>query len=207
MRASHATLDQLTSFALELAAAARRETLSRWTEHCVADDKGRDAFDPVTEADREAELAMRALIRFRYPNHGITGEEWPDDFAAGDLTWSLDPIDGTRSFVCRLPTWVTLIALLKDGLPVLGIIDCPCLDETYIGGDQAWMMLQGQRTSLHTSGCSALKEARFSTTDPFLFDDAKTLDRILRSVRHGCLGQLISSPARAATSLSKWTSW
>ncbi len=168
---------EFADFALELARAARLETLSRWAECVPAEDKGVSSFDPVTEADREAERAMRSLIRERFPEHGVGGEEWPDEPASGPFTWSLDPVDGTRSFMCRLPTWVTLIALLQDGAPVLGVIDAPVLEETYIGfGGEAWMLWKGDRTPLRTSDCTRLADARFSATDP-------SLDAIRRSVR------------------------
>src|SRR5205823_2833974 len=82
---------ELIAFAEELAAAARAETLHRWAAGCAVKDKGSGVFDPVTEADREAERVMRALIRERYPDHGITGEEWPDEPGTSAYRWSLDP--------------------------------------------------------------------------------------------------------------------
>ena len=176
---------ELIAFAEELAAAARKETLHRWADGCAAEDKGTGGFDPVTEADREAERVMRALIREHYPDHAITGEEWPDEPGTSGYRWSLDPVDGTRSFMCRLPTWVTLIALLDKDAPSLGLIDAPVIDETYIGaGEDAWMIRHGQRTLLRTSGCTRLADARFSTTDPFLWaPPADTLQAILSAVR------------------------
>jgi histidinol phosphatase-like enzyme (inositol monophosphatase family) len=176
---------ELIAFAEELAAAARQETLHRWAAGCAVEDKGSGVFDPVTEADREAERVMRALTRERYPDHGITGEEWPDEPGSTAYRWSLDPVDGTRSFMCGLPTWTTLIALLDDGAPALGLIDAPVLDETYIGaGDDAWMVRHGERTVLRTSGCMRLADARFSTTDPFLWaPPADALQAILSAVR------------------------
>lgn len=176
----------LIAFAEKLALAARRETLPRWTEACAADDKGSEAFDPVTDADREAEQVMRNMIRSRYPDHGITGEEAPDQPGTGPFRWSLDPVDGTRSFICRLPTWVTLAALLCEEQPVLGLVDAPVLDEMYIGlEDEAFLLSAGRRTRIQTSGCTRLADARLSTTDPFLFDNggAKAFDRIRRTVR------------------------
>jgi myo-inositol-1(or 4)-monophosphatase len=175
---------ELTAFAEKLAAAARAETLGRWASGCAVEDKGSGGYDPVTEADREAERAMRELIRKRYPDHGVTGEEWPDESGTSAYRWSLDPIDGTRSFMCGLPTWTTLIALLREDAPVLSVIDAPVLDETYVGGaDGAWLTCRGLRSELRTSGCSRLSEARLSTTDPFLLDDPAAFERIRRSVR------------------------
>src|SRR5207248_6508076 len=85
---------ELTAFAEELATAARAETLGRWASGCAVEDKGFGAYDPVTEADREAERAMCSLIRERHPDHGVTGEEWPDEPGTSAYRWSLDPIDG-----------------------------------------------------------------------------------------------------------------
>jgi myo-inositol-1(or 4)-monophosphatase len=174
----------LIIFAGELAAAARAETLPRWRDCCPAEDKGGRVFDPVTEADREAERVMRQMIRDRFPDHGISGEEWGDEPGSGRWSWSLDPVDGTRSFMCGLPTWTTLIGLLDEGVPASGLIDAPVLEETYVGDrGEAWLLRDGERTSLRASGCRHLAEARLSTTDPFLFDDPAAFDRVRRAAR------------------------
>jgi len=119
------------SFARELASRARNETLTGFGQRHAAENKsGSGAFDPVTEADRAAERVMRSLIAERFPDHGISGEEFPGKAGAGRFEWSLDPIDGTRSFICGLPSWTTLIALLENGEAVLGLIDAPILDQS-----------------------------------------------------------------------------
>jgi myo-inositol-1(or 4)-monophosphatase len=175
---------ELIAFAEELAAAARAETLPRWRDCCPAEDKGDGAFDPVTEADREAERVMREMIRARYPDHGVSGEEYGDEPGSGRWSWSLDPVDGTRSFMCRLPTWTTLIGLLDEGAPVLGVIDAPVLAETYVGTPQgAWQTCNGERRQIRASGSAWLAQARLSTTDPFLFDDPRAFTRIRAAVR------------------------
>lgn len=161
-------------FAASLADAARAVTLPRWRDAGAVENKaGQGGYDPVTEADRAAERAMRALIEYRYPNHGISGEEFPDRPARGRYVWSLDPIDGTRSFVCGLPSWTTLIALLDEGVPVIGLIDAPRLGERYVGCDGGARLVSaaGERP-LQASGCSSLADARFSTTDPLMFEGA-----------------------------------
>lgn len=176
----------LVAFIEELAQAARGETQHRWAATVAAEDKGGAGYDPVTEADRQAERAIREIIRQRYPDHGITGEEWPDEPGSSAYRWSLDPVDGTRSFICRLPTWVTLIGLLRDERPVLGLIDAPCLDEVYLGyGDGAWMIWNGERSAIRTSGCTRLDEVRLSTTDPFIFGEGavEAFQRLQGSVR------------------------
>lgn len=171
-----ADLDRMMRFAERLADAARAETLPRWRTGCAAADKNEGgAWDPVTEADRAAEMAMRRLIEAEFPDHGIQGEEYGEKPGQGHWSWSLDPIDGTRSFVCGLPSWTTLIALLEDGRPVLGIIDAPALDERYAGPG----------LDCTTSGCTSLAEARLSTTDPYLFSgaEAEAWDRVRRRAR------------------------
>jgi len=173
-------------FARELALAARRETLRYLSRDIAVTDKGHDSlFDPVTDADRAAEIAMRRFISERFPDHGVVGEECAEKAASSHFTWSLDPIDGTRSYMCGLPTWTTLIALLQDDDPVLGLIDAPRLDEIYIGdGDEVAMIQNGEKSRLSTSGCTRIAEVRFSTTDPFLFGHtASALQPILRTVR------------------------
>jgi len=175
-----------------LAAAARAETLPRWRTALLADNKAVDGrWDPVTEADREAERVMRELLAAERPDHGVDGEEFAPRLAQGPFTWSLDPVDGTRAFVCGLPTWVTLIALLREGVAAAGVIDAAALDELYVGdGTSAELVGEGQRTPIRTSGCTSLAEARLSTTDPFLFDarGQSAFDRLrtqARTVRYG----------------------
>ena len=182
----------LKLFVAELADAARRETLARWSSAGAAEDKsGGGAFDPVTEADREAERVMRVMIEGRFPEHGIAGEEFAERPSNGRYVWSLDPIDGTRAFICGMPTWVTLIALLEDRAPKLGLIDAPRLDERYIG-DRSTSLLIGAdgETPIRTSGCRSLSEARLSTTDPYLFrgKEAEAFEAVrsrVRTTRYG----------------------
>jgi myo-inositol-1(or 4)-monophosphatase len=101
---------------------------------------------------------------------------------AGRYVWSVDPIDGTRAFICGLPSWTTLIALIDEGEPVLGLIDVPALDERYLGFAGA--------PGLEASDCRSLGEARLSTTDPYLFAGAEAdgftrLRRAARVTRYG----------------------
>jgi myo-inositol-1(or 4)-monophosphatase len=180
-------LEALEAFARSLADASRMETLRVWASGSSVEDKGgAGAFDPVTEGDRAAERAMRDLIERHHPDHGIMGEEYPDRPPQGRYSWSLDPIDGTRSFICGLPTWVTLIALLDEGEPVLGLIDVPRLDELYVGlGGAARLSSNTGRSQLAVSGCTNLGDARLSTTDPYLFtgSDSKGFERLRTSAR------------------------
>ncbi len=174
-------------FANELADVARAEAL-RWSalDWAVEDKNERGAFDPVTRADRAVERVMRDAIAARWPDHGIDGEEFGSSPGAGRYRWSLDPIDGTRSYICGLPSWTILIALLDEGRPVLGVIDAPRLGERFIGyGDVAERMTAAGPSRLATSGCRALHEARLSTTDPYLFppDERARFDRVRAASR------------------------
>ena len=177
---------ELIAFAEELASAARAQTLTRWEGGFRTENKATNGFDPVTEADRSAEQAMRKLVAERFPEHGVTGEEWPDHLPGSEHVWSLDPIDGTRSYICGLPTWVTLIAFLEKGEPKIGLIDAPALGETYVGyDDHASLRRKHGWKPIRTSSCSNLAEARISTTDPFLFDEREreAFDRLRRNAR------------------------
>jgi myo-inositol-1(or 4)-monophosphatase len=180
-------LGNLASFACTLASAARCETLPGCADAAMAvENKLASGFDPVTAADRNSEAAMRRLIEARFPDHGISGEEFPDRPGDGPFCWSLDPIDGTRAYVCGLPSWTTLIALLDSGTPVLGLVDVPRLDELYCGhGETAFMIAAGVERPVATSGCRSLAEARLSTTDAFLFAgaEAEGFDRLRRAAR------------------------
>ncbi|MFN3944753.1 MAG: inositol monophosphatase family protein [Allosphingosinicella sp.] len=166
-------LEELAGFARELAAAARAETLPRVRGAAAENKAGEGKYDPVTEADRAAERAIRRRIEAAFPGHGISGEEYGETAGAGRWCWSLDPIDGTRAFVCGLPTWVTLIGLLEDDRPVLGLIDAPRLDELYIGyGRRAVLASGGREEEIAVSGCAELRDARVATTDPDLLGPA-----------------------------------
>jgi myo-inositol-1(or 4)-monophosphatase len=180
--------ETFAEFARSLARAARRETLAGCAAGLAGvENKLAEGFDPVTEHDRNSELAMRRLIEERFPGHGIQGEELPDRPAGSRWSWSLDPIDGTRAYICGLPSWTTLIALLDEGQPVLGLVDVPRLDELYLGhGGGAWRFGAGaEARRLATSACRRIEEARLSTTDPYLFEGAEAagFERLRRKAR------------------------
>ena len=118
-------------------------------------------LSPVTEIDRKAEMMLREMIAKNFPSHAILGEE----FGAGgsaEYTWVLDPIDGTKSFVSGSPLFGTLIALLKDGKPILGAIGLPMRDEIYLGDNQT---TEVNGTPVHVKDALSLKEAVILTTD------------------------------------------
>lgn len=161
------TIDDFAAFALRLADAARRETLSRFRANAPVHNKAGMLFDPVTDADREAERAIRRLIAAIYPGHGIIGEEFGAEKADADWRWVLDPVDGTRAFICGVASWATLIALEHGGAPVLGVIDQPFSDERWMGRAGVTEYARaGTRRRCRTSGLKDLSRARIVTTDP-----------------------------------------
>ena len=132
-------------------------------------DQKSDA-SPVTVADRAAEAAMRAILTAERPGDGIIGEEYGEDRAAAARLWVLDPIDGTRSFIAGRATFGTLIALLEDGVPVLGIIDQPVARERWLGARGRGTTCNGEPA--RTRRCAALARAHVATSAPHYFDAA-----------------------------------
>lgn len=176
----------LLALADDLADAARAAILPHFrTAHAVA-DKGGARFDPVTEADRAAERAMRALIEARYPAHGILGEEFGESRGRDGYQWILDPIDGTRAFISGLTNWGVLIGLYHEGRPLIGVMDQPYLDERYRGWNAgANCTARGQTRALKTRRCESLGAAVLSTTDPFLFRgaEAEAFERVRQDAK------------------------
>ena len=133
----------------------------------VTHKDGVHAFDPVTEADRGAERALRELIARERPADGILGEEYGETPGTSNYRWVLDPVDGTRAFITGRHEWGSLIALEDKGRAVLGILDQPVLGERFVGAGGAAHLLQaGRSTKLQVRECPALKDAILCATDP-----------------------------------------
>ena len=128
----------------------------------VAVEKKSDAT-PVTLADKNAEKRIRSLIKERYPQHGIIGEEYGTENENSEYVWVLDPVDGTKSFISGVPLFATLIALLHKGRPILGAINQPILKQLLIG-DCKTTTLNGVPVSGRPA--PSLSEATLCTTDP-----------------------------------------
>jgi myo-inositol-1(or 4)-monophosphatase len=169
-----------------------------------AEDKSRGGvFDPVTEADRGAEAAMRRLIAQNFPAHGVIGEEYGADRPDAEYVWVLDPIDGTKSFISGLPTWGTLIGLTHNGRPVYGMMSQPFTRERYSGdGKRAKLRTlavnrgeappsEWATRSIRTRTCPELAVATVMTTSPALIrnetdrDAYRGLESEARLVRYG----------------------
>jgi myo-inositol-1(or 4)-monophosphatase len=165
---------------------------SEVSDKSAVSDKRGARFDPVTAADRDAEAAMRRLIAETYPDHGIVGEEYGPERRDARFVWVLDPIDGTRSFITGLPVWGTLIGLLDEGRPRLGMMAQPFTGERFAGdGRRAWYDGPGGRRSLATRPMRSLAEAALFTTSPYLFSSAegeayRRVERNVRLARYGC---------------------
>lgn len=162
---------ELWPFFAELAAVAAAETLPRFRTRIAVDNKAAaGGFDPVTAADRAAEAALRRAIAARYPDHGIIGEEAADKPAAAAWSWIIDPVDGTRSFVCGMPTWGTLVGLLEDGVPRFGMMSQPFVGEYFIGGDGVAELVRPDGShSLRCRTGTALDAATLFATTPDMF--------------------------------------
>lgn len=159
---------KIISTAHDMADAARAVILPYFrTNGLATDNKMADGFDPVTAADHAAEAAMRAVLAEQRPDDGILGEEDAPVQGTSGLTWVIDPIDGTRAFICGTPTWGVLIALSDETGPVYGLIDQPYVGERFEGGfGRANLTGPAGQMALRTSDCNQLSEAKLFTTFP-----------------------------------------
>lgn len=156
-------------FLLALADVADAETLPRFRNGAGVDNKLVAAFDPVTEADRAAELAIVSAIRGRYPEHAVLGEEYGLT-GEGDRLWVIDPIDGTRAFIAGVPVWGTLVGYCEAGTARLGLMSQPFTGERFIADtDAAWLEHGGRRQRLAVRRTEELAAATLFTTTPRLF--------------------------------------
>jgi histidinol phosphatase-like enzyme (inositol monophosphatase family) len=155
---------------LDAATVAAEHTLPRFRTELAVDNKLATGFDPVTDADREAERAIRVLLGERFPDHGIIGEEMEDKTTTGRHAWIIDPIDGTRAFITGVPVWGTLLGLLVDGRAVAGLMAQPFTGEVYLSLPGHTRYYRGTDSStLRTSGVTELGRARVTATSPDLF--------------------------------------
>ena len=135
-------------------------------------------LSPVTAADREAEATMRRLIETELPAHGILGEEYGAHRVDATYVWVLDPIDGTKSFVTGKPLFGTLIALLREGRPIIGVIDMPALDQRWLGVEGRPTVFNGHPACVRE--CEGLPRAWLYATSPRMFvgPDSDAFERL-----------------------------
>lgn len=162
-------LAQVEATLLAAADAAATRTLPLFRTVLAIDNKYEVGFDPVTEADRAAETAIRAVIAEAFPDHAIIGEEWG---SSGDspYSWIIDPIDGTRSFISGVPVWGTLIGFAHEGVAIAGLMSQPFIGETFLAvPGRATYRRHSDAAPIRTSGQTELAPSRVFTTTPNLF--------------------------------------
>ncbi len=142
---SNPTPAELLDAALAISGEAAAIPMRYFRGGIAVEDKPDES--PVTIADQETEQAIRAAIETRFPSHGIFGEEFGKRNADAEFTWIIDPIDGTRSFICGVPLFGMLLGVLEDGVPVAGVIRMPALGETYGGCRDGGATMNGQPIS------------------------------------------------------------
>ena len=162
--------DLIRNTLLDAAEIAASITLPRFRQGISVDNKWAVGFDPVTEADREAERVIRELIGARFPDHGIVGEEMEDKAGTAPFSWIIDPIDGTRAFITGVPVWGTLIGLTLEGRAIAGLMAQPFTGEIYLSlPGEAGYFRGGQHLPLKTSPVTELAQAKLTTTSPDMF--------------------------------------
>lgn len=160
---------------LDAADIAAAVTLPHFRSGLAVDNKQAAGFDPVTEADKQAELAIRKLLGERFPDHSILGEEWEDKSGTAPYAWIIDPIDGTRAFITGVPVWGTLVGLTVNGRAVAGLMAQPFTGEVYLSlPGEAGYYRGGQHLPLATSGVRQLGRAKMTATSPEIFESSGT---------------------------------
>lgn len=172
----------------EAATEAAKITNAFFRTSIAIENKLNQGFDPVTEADKQAELAIRGIINKYFPNHGISGEELADQQSDSPFNWVIDPIDGTRAFISGLPVWGTLIALTHDNTPIAGLMSQPHIGENFIAikGEGTFVERGTEKAHLKTSQVADLDDARMFTTSPRIFlteQTAAAYDRLEDAVK------------------------
>ncbi|MGI9357157.1 MAG: histidinol-phosphatase [Rhizobiaceae bacterium] len=189
--------ETLRSVLDDACAAAARETLPRFRADTAVDNKLTAGFDPVTEADRAAEAAIRRVIETRFPSHDIVGEEHGKVDKGSRFQWIIDPIDGTRAFISGIPVWGTLIGLYRNDIPLAGVLAQPFTRERFValpdgGGKAAWLHLAKEEPKrLKTRRTVELAQATLMTTSPDLLQSTADkpyfkVEEKAKLVRYGC---------------------
>ncbi len=212
-RLSDAQRTELLEFAANAITRTRGTALAWFRRHSNITNKAAGgAFDPLTDTDLRIERQLRTLIHEHYPEHGILGEEYGYHRGGSTLTWVIDPIDGTRAFVCGLLHWGVLLALCDGQRPLIGACYQPYIDELYISeGGRTELWQQQQKQPLQTRSCTRLADAIVCCTTPQMFTDSGDLQRYQRlaaqarlvrygtdcygycMIAHGCVDAVVES--------------
>ncbi|MCO5731874.1 histidinol-phosphatase [Rhizobium sp. SSA_523] len=170
----------------QLADAAREQTLPRFRTGTSITNKLAGGFDPVTEADQAAELAIRDLVSARFPAHGLLGEEHESFGLDREHVWVIDPIDGTRAFIAGIPVWGTLIGFYQNGRGHMGMMDQPFTGERFFAdGSRSWYRGPDGERQIHVRDCGRLADAILFTTSPHIFapDELRRYRAVEETVR------------------------
>jgi inositol-phosphate phosphatase / L-galactose 1-phosphate phosphatase / histidinol-phosphatase len=154
---------ELIDFAQFMADEARKVSRLYYRSQLGVETKADNS--PVTEADRKIEENIRKLVQNNFPQHGVYGEEFGQERAEAEYQWVIDPIDGTKSFISGRPLFGTLISLVLNGRPVLGIIDQPIIDERWLGVNGE-TKFNGKPVNTRTG--VGINSAVFAVTSPLL---------------------------------------
>jgi histidinol phosphatase-like enzyme (inositol monophosphatase family) len=165
-------LKEYSLFARNLAELSGKIIKSYFRSDITIDTKA--DMSPVTIADKKAEELMRNLIMKNYPEHGIIGEEFGSYNEKSEYQWILDPIDGTISFICGAISFGTLIALTKNGQPILGVINQPILKEFLIGDNESALL---NDVAVKVSGRTKLSDSVLLTTDHLNIQKYQDIDK------------------------------
>ena len=164
-----ARFDDHLALAHSLADLSGKAVLPYFRRALSIENKGSaQGFDPVTNADKAAERAIRRHLAKAAPEHGVIGEEFEASAGAGRFNWIIDPIDGTKAFIVGSPLWGTLIALMDGSRPVLGVMDQPFTGERIWSGRRGtyWRIQGGAGRRVKTRACPELGAAILTTTSP-----------------------------------------
>ncbi|TPK62428.1 histidinol-phosphatase [Mesorhizobium sp. B2-4-15] len=166
------------SFFHRLADAAAEVALSYYRKPIEVEEKVKPGyrFDPVTIADKKAEEVIRELIAAQYPDHAVLGEEFGES-GDGPIKWIIDPIDGTRPFICGIPVWGTLIGLTVEGKARMGMMSQPYTGERFWAAEaEAWTSTPSGSRRLRTRPASSLATAILHTNSPDRFPDFPSIN-------------------------------
>ena len=179
-------LDEFSDFSIHLADESEKIIKKYFRTSLDVDSK--EDQSPVTIADKEVELKIREIIKTHYPEHGILGEEFDQTNIESEYIWVIDPIDGTRSFIAGHKDFGTLIALVYNNKPIVGIINCPMHNERWVG-------IINKETTMNnkvvkTSKTTVINESYFCTSGLYLEDDhfKKSCDKIINKSKYYRLG-------------------
>ncbi|HEU0118630.1 MAG TPA: histidinol-phosphatase [Alphaproteobacteria bacterium] len=158
---------QFAAFFDQAADVARDVTLKYFRQNIPVDDKADKS--PVTQADREIEQRLRELIKKTFPTHGIIGEEFGKENESAEFVWVIDPIDGTKSFITGRPLFGTIIGLMHNGKPAVGLIDQGYTKERWFGITGQFAKHNGKPIKIAPP--RKLDQARLYTGSISMFDD------------------------------------